>query len=212
MITAQCYERTVRLNVPNGHGSGFTVNRHERQWLVTARHLVKDVGVSDIQLVRRDGPISVHLESVPETRPGADVAVFLLSEEVTPNLSLNPTSTGAVFSQDVYFLGFPFDLNLQTDGVTYPFVKKAILSAFTRDLNGVTIWFLDGINNPGFSGGPVVFCKSGTQDWHVAAVVSGYRTEEIAVHGTAGFVPVNTGIILAYDIRHAIEAIDEFAI
>ena len=210
MISTQCCQGTVRLNVLNSHGSGFTVNRHERQWLITARHLVKDVAVSDIQVVRHENPILVNLEIVPETGSGADVAVFLLSAEITPNLNLNPTSTGVVYSQDVYFLGFPYDLDLQTNGVTFPFVKKAILSAFKTDLNGVTIWFLDGINNPGFSGGPVLFRNVGTQEWHVAAVVTGYLHENVQVQKTAGIVSVNTGIILAHDIRHAIESIDAF--
>jgi hypothetical protein len=141
MVPAQCYERVIRVNVPGGHASAFTINRHDRQWLVTAGHVVEGIDVFDIQLVRRDGPISVLLESVPADQPGADIALFLLDREVTPDLTLYPTSDEAVFSQDAYFLGFPYGLGLQTAGITYPFVKKAILSASEKDLNGVTLWW-----------------------------------------------------------------------
>lgn len=211
MVPAQCYERVVRLNVPGGHGSGFTINRHGRQWLITAQHVVEGVAPADIEVIRRDGRVDVSLEPVAAQEPGADVAVFLLGEEVTPDLSLFASSDGAVFSQDAYFLGFPYGLGLRTSGITYPFVKKAIVSSFDREVAGVILWFFDGINNPGFSGGPVVFNRSGTNDWHVAAVVSGYRTERVAVHGGSGEVPINTGIIVGYDICHAVAAMDAHA-
>lgn len=211
MVPAQCYERVLRVNVPGGHGSGFTINRHGRQWLVTAQHVIDGVDPSDIEIVRREGPVTVGLERVPPTQAGADVAAFLLDAEVTPDLALFASSDGAVFSQDAYFLGYPYGLGLKTSGVIYPFVKKAIVSAFDREIAGITLWFFDGINNPGFSGGPVVFNRPGTQDWHVAAVVSGYRTESVAVDGGAGVVPTNTGIIVGYDVCHATEAIDAHA-
>jgi hypothetical protein len=169
------------------------------------------VAPADIEVVRRDGPNDVALEDVAAPQSGADVAAFLLSKEITPDLSLSASSDGAVFSQDAYFLGFPYGLGLKTSGVIYPFVKKAIVSAFDRDVDGVTLWFFDGINNPGFSGGPVVFNRPGTKDWQVVAVVSGYRTERVAVEGGAGEIPTNTGIIVGYDVRHAIAAVDAHA-
>lgn len=169
------------------------------------------VDVADIRVILRDGPVAVHLDRVSGVHAAVDVAAFLLSDAVTPDLALHATSDGAVFSQDAYFMGFPYGLGLKSAGLTYPFVKKAIFSAFER-LSGVTLWFLDGINNPGFSGGPVVFCKNWATDWHVAAVVSGYRTERLAVEGDAGEVPMNTGIIVAYDVQHGIDAIDSFAL
>ena len=63
-----------------------------------------------------------------------------------------------MLSQDVYFLGFPYDLT--NDGGTInrnfpiPLIKKGILSAI--QVGEVKTLLLDGHNNPGFSGGPVV--------------------------------------------------------
>ena len=211
MVPAQCYERTVQVNVPSGFGSGFTITRHNRQWLLTAQHVVDGVEVSEIEILWRGRPAPVQLHTVPQTYPGADIAAFLLQNDITPELSLFPTSDGAVFSQDVYFLGFPYGLGLRSDGITQlPFAKKGIIAGFEQELNGIKLWYLDGINNPGFSGGPVVFCRMGTQDWHVAGIVSGYRTESVSVRGGAGEIPINTGIVLAYDIAHGIESIDAY--
>lgn len=209
MVPAQCYERTVRLDVPSSHGTGFTITRHGRQWLVTARHVVVDVDVSDITVTWRGEPRAANLAPVPRVS-AADVAVFALGSELTPDLTLYPTTDGAVYTQDVYFLGYPYGLGLQAGGVMLPFVKKAIISASMETADGVQVWLLDGINNPGFSGGPVVFKRGNTIDWCVGCVVSGYQFEDTAVKGGVGMVPVNTGIIYAYDIRYATEAIDAY--
>lgn len=211
MVPAQCYERVVRLDVPGGtFGSAFTIDRHERQWLITAEHVVARVSISDITLTTKQGRVAVGLERVPPQQPGADVAVFLLDRPVTPNLTLHAGSDGVVYSQDAYFLGFPYGMGLQTPDLTYPFVKRAIVSANTREFDGVIVWYLDGINNPGFSGGPVVLRRDGTDLWQVCAIVSAYRTEQVAVLGAEGAVPMNTGIIIGYDIAHAVDAIDQF--
>ncbi len=209
MVPAQCYERTVLLNVPTGHGTGFTINRNGNQWLVTAQHLVAGVDPASIQVLWHGVPATVQLAAVPSPHPDADVAVFSLDQAVTPeDLPLQATCVGAVFSQDAYFLGYPYGLELRMGSFAQPFVKKAIFSANNEDANGLRVWYLDGINNPGFSGGPVVFCKQGTTDWQVAAVVSGYQSEQVAIIGGTGAVPTNTGIIVAYDITYAVEAID----
>ena len=106
-------------------------------------------------------------------------------------------------AQDVYFLGFPFgmstdigDLNLN---FPLPFVKKAILSAFGKD-EGLVL--LDGHNNPGFSGGPVVAGGSAVDGSGVGiiGVISGYRADRQAVRDSSKnegpyTYDMNTGII-----------------
>jgi hypothetical protein len=111
-----------------------------------------------------------------------------------------------------------------------PFVKHCTLSASLVQ-NGITIFVLDGINNLGFSGGPVVTGNGASLE--VFAVVSGFHAEPLEVlpapePGQAYVSPIpappplpgqkskqqprqvvesNSGLILAYDITPAIEAI-----
>ena len=76
---------------------------------------------------------------------------------------------------------------------------------------------LDGHNNPGFSGGPVVFCQNNHgNDFSVAGVVAGYRHAFEPVYKNKepeenelpiGYYRVNTGIVLAYDIKYALNLI-----
>src|SRR5580698_7444978 len=111
-----------------------------------------------------------------------------------------------------------------------PFVKRCTLSA-SMIQNGITVFVLDGLNNLGFSGGPVVTGHGGSLD--VFAVISSFHAEPLEVlpapePGQTYVSPIppppplpgqkskqqpkqvvesNSGLILAYDITPAIEAI-----
>jgi hypothetical protein len=77
------------------------------------------------------------------------------------------------------------------------------------------MWILDGINNPGFSGGPVIIGTG--ESVKFAAVISGYYLQPTEIiRGNAAqrvpkarkdYVYENSGFIIAYDIAHAVDAI-----
>src|SRR5262249_6713368 len=121
-----------------------------------------------------------------------------------------PTSDGAVYGQEVFFLGFPYGITgpftLGPEGYPIPLVKRATLSLFHGD-----VWLLDGHNNPGFSGGPVVFKKPGTEEFKVAGVISSFRFAEEPVLAGGQPTPLvyryNTGIIKCPRIDHAVALI-----
>jgi hypothetical protein len=111
-----------------------------------------------------------------------------------------------------------------------PFAKRCTLSG-SMVQNDITIFVLDGINNLGLSGGPVLTGDGASQE--VFAVVSGFHAEPLEVlpapeHGQAYVSPIppppelpgqkselgkreivesNSGLILAYDIAPAVKAI-----
>lgn len=105
----------------------------------------------------------------------------------------------------MFFAGFPY--GLFTSGVNvndlYPiaFVKKGIMSASSAE-KGATMIFLDGHNNPGFSGGPIVYrdLDRNTFVYKLAGVVSGFRFEVGAVFQTE---LVNREQITSEDIAKA---------
>ena len=72
-----------------------------------------------------------------------------------------------------------------------------------------SVMFLDGHNNPGFSGGPVCFKKAGDKLFTIAGVISGYRYSQMPVldkdnKKTEYYIKENTGIINAADISFAV--------
>ena len=134
------------------------------------------------------------------------------AERLTPtrSLPLPAISEGLTYGQEACFLGFPYGIGdnfLRETGHPVPFVKRVTVST----LFGKP-YLLDGYNNPGFSGGPVVFCPPGRKEFQVAAVVSGYRWASAPVRDhedrDAEFhLRENTGIVVAYDVREAVELI-----
>ncbi len=84
---------------------------------------------------------------------------------------------------------------------------------------------LDGHNNPGFSGGPVIFKENGKpqSNFCVASVISGYKEgkESVVAGDERGVMSIdmgdgirmpleiymNTGVVFSHSISHAIDAI-----
>ena len=154
-------------------------------------------------------------------QPPDDVDVVALAPaslilSTATNASPLPTSDGLMFGGPCEFLGYALDGGWRArtnDGrLWYPFIKHCTVSGYDADLK---MWILDGINNPGFSGGPVIL---GTGDaLKFVAVISGYYLEptEVIRGGAVKLAPntpkdtvnVNSGFIIAYDISHVVDVI-----
>jgi S1-C subfamily serine protease len=216
MITNSVLQRTFSLECQGRCGTCFTIDVAGRQYIVTARHLVEGLdGRGEIHLFREKMWQTLPVTLVGRHSGEADIAVLAADRRLSPDLPLEARSGGLALGQDVYFLGFPYRLHTDVGALNrdfpLPFVKKATLSCLAVGEDGVSCFFLDGHNNPGFSGGPVVFTRPGELRYRVAAVISGFRTHSQPVY--RGEEPSewvtfeNTGIILAYGIRHAVDLI-----
>lgn len=210
MITTNVYHRVFHIKYSGKTGTAFTIDVDNRQYLVTARHVVEGLSSPGmIEIFYNNNWHSIQVQPIWCDDPSIDIAVLSPPHQLSPTLILEPTCHGIINGQDVYFLGFPYgqftNHNYLLNNFPFPFVKKAILSALTGGSQNANILFLDGHNNPGFSGGPIVFSQPGVNnyDYKVAGVISGYNAVEQPVF--AGGQPTemtwmyNTGIIIGYD-------------
>jgi len=218
-ITANVLQRTYQLRFGDHQGSGFTLDVDGHQYLITAKHLVEGIKDKSALFIRQKGRWELlDVTRIPGIPEEVDIAVLLPARQVSLPLPLEAHSDGVQLGQELYFLGFPYDLADRAfalfDGSPLPFVKKGICAAFYRsnpNAPGSGVLALDAINNPGFSGGPVVVPDAPNR-LHVCAVVASYRyqpepvfqqdtpTGDLTVHA-------NTGIMFAYAIDYALEAI-----
>ena len=216
MITKHVIQRVFQIRCGEKRGSCFTIDVDEKQYICTAKHVLDGFGSGKVELFHDGKWKYLDVECVGYGSNDTDICVLSSQMQLSLPSPLEPTADGIVLSQEVFFLGFPYgiatemgDLNRQ---FPVPFVKKAILSA--RPQGDQRVLLLDGHNNPGFSGGPVVFIKAGQPKnrYRVASIVSAYRSapEPIVDQGGAK-TPLtyhaNTGIVISYDIRHALDAI-----
>ena len=216
MLTFNVYDR-VFFVCGERYGTAFSFDVDGRQYLISARHVIGEQANSTLKLYINkqwiDGPTTV----VGVGRGEIDITVLAPSKRLSEDIELEP-SLALVLGQDVYFAGFPLKMHANAGELMYgrpmPFVKKGTLSAGWDPEDSVKRLYVDAINNEGFSGGPLVFQEHTTGKLKVAAVVSKYRTEDEPVLGRDGeetgmTVKYNTGFLIAYSIKHALDLIKQ---
>jgi hypothetical protein len=218
--------RVLRLRIGATLGSAFTIEVDGKQYVITARHLLEGFGSEgEIELWREGRWSKARARAIYPTQGTVDIAALDLGRPVTISFPLEPSSGGLTLGQQVYFLGYPFGLGVSRSEPPppgfgeLPFLKGGIVSAVDDRNPQASILYLDGQNNPGFSGGPIVFWHSPSRSFRVAGVVRGYQNEALPVlkrknlddpqakaHNDL-YTRANSGIVIGYDIRHIVEAI-----
>lgn len=152
---------------------------------------------------------------VSGVNPHADVAAFRVADDWgRPDLPIELNGAGAMLSEDVLLLGYPYGLSFREADDGIPFVKKGCLSAIDfAEKKGVVIYYLDVINNIGFSGGPVCLPRLAPQTPKILGIVHGYHQEWVSLEvggkpAKGALVAANTGITLAYSVEHVLQAIN----
>ncbi|HZM06560.1 MAG TPA: serine protease [Candidatus Saccharimonadales bacterium] len=198
----------IHLPYSNDSGTAFTIEVDKRQYLITARHVVSGIKAHDKVELKVSSEWVLCPVTVIDSDTNADITVLAAPAQLTTAYEVNPTLVGSVLAQDAFFLGFPYGLYIPMTNFNIAFVKKGIISGFLTDSNGIQLAFLDGHNNPGFSGGPIVFKNVGNGVWHIGGVVSGYKwTPGEVVGDPKSYVKENTGIIVVTSIDVAVKAI-----
>lgn len=215
MITSNVFNRVFLVTFGQSLGTGFTMEVEGRQYLVTARHVAKGKSANGPLAVAENDlmqPVAVIGESMPAD-PSIDVIVFALAAQLSVAYECLPSMKGLIWGQDTYFLGFPFGLRgvPTIEGRPLPLVKHAQHSGEVIDESGQRVIVLDGLNVPGFSGGPLVFRPNSTAPFQIAGVIQSFLAQESSIINAEGaetdmHVVTNPGILFAYNIQHAVEA------
>ena len=216
-MTPNVLQRTFHLKCGTRRGSCLSLDVDDRQYLVTAGHVVKPLKNGAVVEILHGGkwkPLDVIV--VGYGPPQVDVAVLALKFRITlPELVLVPTMAGLATGQDAYCLGFPhgeWGGEAQVQQFPSPFVKRVTVSRLPDASSAVRCLYLDGLSNSGFSGGPVVFREESNADLKVAAVVSAFQYEHEPVYLGSDRLHLsaqhNPDIIVSYDIRHALDLIN----
>ena len=172
MITTNVLQRTFQIRYGEATGTCFTIDVGGRQYLVTARHVVKGIEHKDTVHIQHEKTWKELKTSVAWISSSVeDIAILSPKIQLSPSHPLEPTTKGIVLGQSVYFCGYPYGLKMELGrinrGFPLPLVRHGILSGLMLE-EGHESLIIDGHNNPGFSGGPVVFTEPGSRDYKVA--------------------------------------------
>jgi len=210
--------RVFAIKTESQLGTAFTVDHEGKQYLVTARHLFSRSDSIQVISILRDSlwrQITVRL--VAPLSDSADVAVLAPPQQLSLSFPLPASMGGLILGQEAYFLGFPSLLSTPAQGgmnmgFPIPFIKHAIISAMSPDTFGNRILYLDGHNNPGFSGGPVVFWNQDQSAFCLAGVVVAFQSEQLwkpdsVTKWKSADVWGNSGIVVAIGIDAVLQRI-----
>lgn len=213
MVPSNILQRTFHISFNGQTGTAFTIDVADRQYLVTAAHVISGLKPSEsITVMRHGGWHPLIITDVWTSPTGADVALLSFSRPLSPLHQITiGTSASFSLSQQIYFLGFPYGLHMDAgqvnDNFPVPFVKTGVVSSFSPVAGGSQIIYCDGHNNPGFSGGPIV-TVSPNHSVSVIGVVSGYRYNEdrVLLNGadTGLTYQANTGLIIGYGLKEVV--------
>jgi len=179
MVSSNIIQRVLFVRYRDNVGTGFTIEKEDKQYLVSAKHVFPGLTQPDEISVFKDGDWrKITVDPLFCKDNDIDIVAFDIGDKIiTPNNEVQIGTGGDFFaSQDAYFLGFPYGLSTDSGEINnkypFPFIKKCIISAFNKQ----TI-YLDGHNNRGFSGGPVVTVDSGNAI-KIIGVVSGFLGDD----------------------------------
>lgn len=214
MIPTNIFHRVFHLAHNGAWATGTILHVAGREYLATAKHFAELLS-DQLQVYFRGAWVPVDVNVVGHSAE-ADVSVLALAGPLVPeNLFVEMKLAGLTYGQDVYFMGFPFGLRGIEDEVTrnfpIPFVKKAIVANFETPELGADFW-LDGHNNVGFSGGPIISMDANNPaNCTIRGFVCGYYTsvDEIDDNttGESANFRANTGLILAAKVERALDLI-----
>ena len=215
-IPAEILRQTFQVRVNNRTGTAFTVEVDERQYIVTAQHLLGSANPQAVEMwISADGWRQVPVEIVGIAKPPVDVAVLATNFALGSRSRVSVGVETVDYGQALWFLGYPFGLDFEPvpdfRAAPLPFVKAGILSGLRRVPNekGLLEFFVDAAGNKGFSGGPLILRRrsaneGGIVTWHVVGVVTSRITHPVPlknVSGTVvGSVDVDAGILRATSI------------
>lgn len=217
-VPGEILQRTLFIKAGNEYGTAFSIDDNGKLYLATAKHVVTGLGTSNatIQIGQsgtwKDYQIPKILFPPSED---VDIAVLETTEKVPQPFKIGNISKsgGTTFGQQVWFLGYPWGIHTRAGGAELPFIKRGTLSAIDGTNQDAVIYYIDGFNNPGFSGGPILYWDFSDRAYKICGVVKGYKedTAKILVNGehVDTQLLVNSGILVGYSIRHAIQAIEK---
>jgi hypothetical protein len=212
---------TFNIFTDTSSGTCFTVTENNIEYVVTAKHLFKrkTQHADSVTVKINVNKIETSYKAIVYFHPNAsvDLAVLKLNKKIAQDKSLPIKDGPHYLGQECLFLGYPlFSLGSETQTDKVPFVKKAIISAFYQD-KGIDYLLLDGHNNPGFSGGPVITTNDKFEDQFIAGVVSGFINERKSMQIRPDrrndslqyslTISENSGIIIAYPTKYITETI-----
>lgn len=168
-----------------GIGTAFAYKSGDRTHFLTAQHVLGGSVAGGYVFFKtpRDWE-RFELTGTTSHPDGYDAATFGVAgiQVAVDHQFSHPDDPKLALGQEVKFTGFPHGLEntaASPTGYSTPLVRTAFFSGvITEPANGRSMLILDGLNNPGYSGGPIWAPGTDSANPSLLGLISGYRIEE----------------------------------
>lgn len=212
------FETTLKIFYGDNTGTCFIINHNSKQFLITAKHLFPNIiNNTEISIKVEGASINLNLNAklLIHKINAIDIAVLEIEEIYFGEVLVLRNTDSFHIGQECLFLGFPLYafLSSSTSIGNVALVKKAIVSARLIQ-DDVTKILLDGHNNPGFSGGPIITHNGKASEQFIIGVISGYFIQENKTEIKIDDKEYelmrnsNSGIIITYPSEYIVEIIE----
>jgi S1-C subfamily serine protease len=218
-VPGEILGRTIFIKAGNEAGTAFAVDHQGKIYLVTARHVVAGLPTASATIQVWQTDKWTDYKTVRTLFPPSsqvDIAVLETAEKASQPFEVtgDDTAGGVTMGQQVWFLGYPYGIGTHfTGGKLLPFIKRGTMSAIDPSNPDAVVLYVDAFNNPGFSGGPILYWSFSDHKYKLLGVVMGYKTDtaKVLVNGTQmdTNILVNSGILVGYSIKHVTQAIED---
>ena len=212
-MTNEILDKVFKISLDttsNSTATAFLVEDKGELIMVTARHVFPTLlnSKSKVRLFVKEDNKWNYMDGTlyHHNNPKVDISIIRVfeGEKTTIKNDFILSIENLIYGDEGFILGFPY--NLSTDILDrefpLPLIKKVTNSGTIID-EGIQMIFLDGHNNPGFSGGPIVFknhSKNKGHRWQIVGVISAYVSQHNELITPVGKMKYheNSGIVIGY--------------
>ncbi len=107
-VTSNILLRVFLIKSGAEGGTAFTIERNQKQYLITAKHIVAGLPKSSAKVqVSQDGNWrDLSFDVIECENPAVDIAVLRIPKSLSITYPIEPSFTGISLGQEVYFLGY----------------------------------------------------------------------------------------------------------
>ncbi len=171
-------------------GTCFIISYKAHNYVVTSRHILnklyKNGEYVPAYILEGETAIKILERIYLYDNESIDIAVFEADGLIKEPIDVTPFDTLYHIGEECIFFGYPFNYYTSHQFDNYPLlhlplIKHGIISGIV-EINGVNYLVIDGMNNEGFSGGPVYTYNYIEKMWKLVGVISAYTQE---IHKTS---------------------------
>lgn len=224
-VPMEMLKQTELIKVGDAIGTAFCIDYGGERYLVTARHILAGLPVQRATILLWE---KGEWKEIPTKRTlfvspsNVDIAVLETYVFARNSSAIAATDNSKPsIGQKVWYLGYPSQTETRSNSTksdtlysktwTVPAIKSGTISSIDVSTPDAPILHIDGPNDPGFFGGPILCWEPNNHAFRILGVIQGYEnvsdSPRIKSREANRNASVSNGFLIGYTVDYAMNAI-----